>query len=104
MYTSTVVKNKQISNKFSLLETKRIHNFESNSFEPPIELESRRYIGCKQKLVDWIFEIIGSETKDVKTAADIFAGTGVVAKRMLGSYESIEKKVKLCYKVNYNNN
>lgn len=55
----------------------------------PIPLESRRYIGCKQKLTNWIFEIIGSETKDVKTAADIFAGTGVVAKKMLNLYENV---------------
>ena len=28
-----------------------------------IALESRRYIGCKTKLLDWIFEIIDKETK-----------------------------------------
>ncbi len=54
-----------------------------------IPLESRRYIGCKQKLVDWIFDIIKKETKNIKTATDIFAGTGVVAKKMLGLYDNV---------------
>lgn len=54
-----------------------------------IPLESRRYIGCKQKLVDWIFDIIKSETKNVQTATDIFAGTGVIAKKMLQLYPGV---------------
>lgn len=52
-------------------------------------LESRRYIGSKAKLVDWIFEIVDAETSGIKTATDIFAGTGVVAKRMLSKYECV---------------
>lgn len=54
-----------------------------------ISLESRRYIGCKAKLLDWIFELIKSETSGVKSATDIFAGTGVVAKRMLNTFDSV---------------
>jgi len=54
-----------------------------------IPLESRRYIGCKQKLVDWIFNIINNETTNIHTATDIFAGTGVVAKKMLGLYDNV---------------
>ena len=54
-----------------------------------IPLESRRYIGCKQKLVDWIFDIIQHETKNIHTATDIFAGTGVVAKKMLSLYNKV---------------
>ena len=54
-----------------------------------IPLESRRYIGCKQKLIDWIFEIIQAETKNIHTATDIFAGTGVSAKKMLGLYDNV---------------
>ncbi|MBO5143858.1 MAG: DNA adenine methylase [Treponema sp.] len=54
-----------------------------------IPLESRRYIGCKQKLVDWIFDIIDNETTNIHTATDIFAGTGVVAKKMLGLYDNV---------------
>lgn len=54
-----------------------------------IPLESRRYIGCKQKLVDWIFDIIQRETKNIHSATDIFAGTGVVAKKMLSLYDKV---------------
>ena len=54
-----------------------------------IALESRRYIGCKAKLLDWMFEIINNETTGVKIAVDIFAGTGVVAKRMLNTFDSV---------------
>lgn len=89
MYTATAIKNKQTFRKFSLIEPKKILTLKNNSFAQPIALESRRYIGCKQKLVDWIFEIIARETKNIKTATDIFAGTGVVAKRMLGLYEKV---------------
>ena len=46
-------------------------------------LESRRYIGCKTKLVDWIFNLINEQTHDVHSFCDIFAGTGVVAHRAL---------------------
>ena len=50
-------------------------------------LESRRYIGCKTKLVDWIFSLIDEHTHDVHTFCDIFAGTGVVAHRALQKYD-----------------
>lgn len=54
-----------------------------------IPLESRRYIGCKQKLVDWIFDIIKENTSGIKTATDIFAGTGVITKKMLQFYPNV---------------
>jgi len=52
-------------------------------------LESRRYIGCKTKLVDWIFNLIDNNTHDVHSFCDIFAGTGVVAHRALQTYERV---------------
>ena len=52
-------------------------------------LESRRYIGCKTKLVDWIFNLIDEHTHDVHSFCDIFAGTGVVAHRALQKYERV---------------
>ena len=52
-------------------------------------LESRRYIGCKTKLVDWIFGLIDMHTHDVHAFCDIFAGTGVVAHRALQRYERV---------------
>ncbi len=54
-----------------------------------IPLESRRYIGCKQKLIDWIFGIIDSETQNIRIATDIFAGTGVITKKMLSLYPNV---------------
>ena len=51
--------------------------------ERRFSLESRRYIGCKTKLVDWIFNLIDKQTHDVRSFCDIFAGTGVVAHRAL---------------------
>lgn len=52
-------------------------------------MESRRYIGCKTKLVDWIFSLISEHTHDVFSFCDIFAGTGVVAHRALQTYERV---------------
>ena len=52
-------------------------------------LESRRYIGCKAKLVDWIFDLINKHTQDVDSFCDIFAGTGVVAHRALEQYQRV---------------
>lgn len=57
--------------------------------ERRFSLESRRYIGCKTKLVDWIFGLIGEHTRDIHSFCDIFAGTGVVAHRALQRYERV---------------
>lgn len=54
-----------------------------------ISLESRRYIGCKAKLIDWIFHLIDENTYDVHSFCDIFAGTGVVAHRALQQYDKV---------------
>ena len=52
-------------------------------------IESRRYIGCKTKLVDWIFDLIEENTHDIHSFCDIFAGTGVVAHKALMKYERV---------------
>ena len=57
--------------------------------ERRFSLESRRYIGCKTKLVDWIFGLIDEHTHDIYSFCDIFAGTGVVAHRALQRYERV---------------
>ena len=44
-----------------------------------LQLQNRRYIGSKYKLIEWIFSIINKECEKVNTFVDIFAGTGVVA-------------------------
>lgn len=54
---------------------------------PPIEndqrlrIKNRRYLGSKYKLLDFIWQVVHENTKDVYTVADIFGGTGVVAER-----------------------
>jgi adenine-specific DNA-methyltransferase len=53
------------------------------------ELHSRRYIGNKAKLTDWIMQIIQEETKGINTFIDIFAGTGIVAKNAMDKYQSV---------------
>lgn len=43
-----------------------------------LQLQNRRYIGSKHKLIEWIFSIINKECSG-NSFADIFAGTGVVS-------------------------
>ena len=76
---------------FNLLETERPEyeiegeRIQENYFYIPqvkknyIQLQNRRYIGNKYKLVDWIFSIINSECSKGRSFVDIFAGTGVVS-------------------------
>ncbi len=52
-------------------------------------LESRRYIGCKAKLTDWIFDIVQKETHDVHSFCDIFAGTGSVSNKAVHLYKNV---------------
>lgn len=52
-------------------------------------LESRRYIGCKAKLTDWIFSLIQRETKNINTFCDIFAGTGSVSNKAVQLYKNV---------------
>lgn len=42
------------------------------------KIQSRRYLGCKARLIDYIHEIIEENCSEIKTVVDIFAGTGVV--------------------------
>ena len=53
------------------------------------QLESRRYIGCKAKLTDWMFQLIQDETKNVHSFCDIFAGTGSVSNKALCLYDKV---------------
>jgi len=57
--------------------------------EKTINLESRRYIGNKSKLTNWIFENIRNQTKDCKTFFDVFAGTAIVTKTAINYYTKI---------------
>lgn len=49
------------------------------------DLENRRYIGNKSKLLNWISELVDKHTEG-ESFFDVFAGTGVVTKNMLKKY------------------
>ncbi|MBT0827190.1 DNA adenine methylase [Campylobacter lari] len=42
-------------------------------------INSRRYLGNKAKLLPFILNITNKNCKNIKSVADIFSGTGVVA-------------------------
>lgn len=47
---------------------------------------NRRYTGSKNKLANWIREIIKNECLDCDSFCDIFAGTGVITNTMIEDY------------------
>ncbi len=53
------------------------------------DLQSRRYIGNKAKLTNWIMEIIHRETEGNETFIDIFSGTAIVAREAMKSYKNV---------------
>ncbi len=53
------------------------------------QLHNRRYIGNKQKLLDWIFSIIKQDCKNVESFTDIFAGTGIVSSVAISQYKEV---------------
>lgn len=52
------------------------------------DIENRRYIGSKNKLLAWLSELMDQYTKGV-SFFDVFAGTGVVSVKMLPRYDKI---------------
>ncbi len=63
--------------------------FNDYSNQEKFELQSRRYIGNKAKLTDWIMEIIESETDGKGSFIDIFSGTSIVAKSAMGKFKTV---------------
>jgi len=63
--------------------------FQNTIYPKPISLESRRYIGSKAKLTDWIMDLIDCETENVKTFVDIFAGTASVSNQAIKKYNRV---------------
>lgn len=71
------------------LSVRSIDDFISKKLNMPIEketekmsefeIENRRYLGAKSRMLDFIGKVVVENTKDVNTVADIFGGTGVVA-------------------------
>lgn len=52
-------------------------------------LESRRYIGNKAKITNWIEDIIKKEVKECNSFLDLFAGTGIVSKSAFKYFDNI---------------
>lgn len=46
-----------------------------------LHIKNRRYLGSKYKLLEFIRNVVQEHCRDIRTVADIFAGTGVVAHR-----------------------
>ena len=63
--------------------------FQNTIYQKPISLESRRYIGSKAKLTNWIMDLIDCETENVKTFVDIFAGTASVSNQAIKKYNRV---------------
>ncbi len=63
--------------------------FPEYEIQERIKLESRRYIGNKAKLTDWIMDIIETETKNIESFIDIFAGTAIVSQFALKKYNKV---------------
>lgn len=72
-----------------ILGQKYLNMFRDLYLSEPVALYSRRYIGSKTKLLDWIFDTIQEETYNVHSFCDIFAGTGVVANRAISLYDHV---------------
>lgn len=61
--------------------------FADSVLDGKYDIENRRYIGSKNKLIAWIKSLIIEETEGT-SFLDLFAGTGVVSKNMLDLYNS----------------
>jgi adenine-specific DNA-methyltransferase len=73
----------------------KIDSFQPDSFTKTvttdnyINLESRRYIGSKAKLIGWILETVKSEAPAAGSLFDVFAGTGIVTKAACESFDKV---------------
>ncbi len=70
---------KDIANVKNIIENKTIKNNLPNLDNSQLKIENRRYLGSKQKMLDFINEVVTTNTSGINTVADIFGGTGVVS-------------------------
>lgn len=69
--------------------SKYLSLFHDVIYQKPITLGSRRYIGSKAKLSDWIMELIDAHTDHIRTFTDLFAGTATISSQALVKYEKV---------------
>lgn len=68
---------KLIESKIQQKENEQLSLLESSPEK--LQINNRRYLGSKQKMLDFINRVVSENTDNIKTVADIFGGTGVVA-------------------------
>lgn len=54
-------------------------NQKSVSCSDYLQIQNRRYLGSKRKMLSFIDEVITNNTTNIESVADIFGGTGIVA-------------------------
>lgn len=57
----------------------KVRKDEPQSINHTFEIANRRYLGAKSRMLEFINTIVDKHTEGVKSVADIFGGTGVVA-------------------------
>lgn len=70
---------KDILNVKKIIKNKTLNNNKKIINEAPLRIENRRYLGSKQKMLDFIEKVVQENTSGVQSVADIFGGTGVVS-------------------------
>lgn len=63
----------------NIIEKKTADNNSYKINESLLKIENRRYLGSKQKMLDFISEVVENNVPEIETVADIFGGTGVVS-------------------------
>ena len=77
--------NKNIWSRTNIIEIERAvsqKNGKTPFFEfdhEKLKINNRRYLGSKQRMLNFIDDVVKENTTDIKSVADIFGGTGVVA-------------------------
>lgn len=73
----TAVQVELIAKKVEQSRAEQLQLFETE--EEILYINNRRYLGSKQKILEFINSVVKANTKNIKVVADIFGGTGVVA-------------------------
>ena len=68
-----------IDNINKIIQNKTVENNSYHDDDSLLKIENRRYLGSKQKMLNFINEVVQNNVDDFETVADIFGGTGVVA-------------------------
>ncbi|MGT2704036.1 Dam family site-specific DNA-(adenine-N6)-methyltransferase [Streptococcus parauberis] len=68
-----------IQNIQNIIEKKTSDNNSYKINDSSLKIENRRYLGSKQKMLNFISEVVENNVSEVTTVADIFGGTGVVS-------------------------